>query len=79
MPEEPEIVYKGQFTNWIEYLSIKKIYYDLDTCKDKVKVYLSIYDDIKNNIFDLANTIKKLCEIDQLFPPNGLWHMNIIM
>ena len=29
---EPEITYNGQFTNWIEYLSIERIYYDLETC-----------------------------------------------
>ena len=44
---EPEIVFKGQFTNWIEYLSIERVYYDLETCKNKVGEYLLLYPEIK--------------------------------
>jgi predicted helicase len=72
LEKEPEIIFKGQFTNWIEYLSIERIYYDLETCKNKVYEYLLLYPDIKKNI-DLSFVCNELCKIHSLFPPNKLW------
>jgi len=73
LSKEPEIVFKGQFTNWIEYLSIERVYYDLETCKSKVGEYLLLYPEIKKHYLDLSIVSNKLCEKDVLFPPNGLW------
>ena len=73
LSKEPEIVFKGQFTNWIEYLSIERVYYDLETCKNKVGEYILLYPEIKKNYLDLSNISNELCKIDILFPPNGLW------
>ena len=73
LSKEPEIVFKGQFTNWIEYLSIERIYYDLETCKKKVSEYLLLYPEIKKYYLDLSIVSNELCKIDILFPPNGLW------
>lgn len=73
LSKEPEIVFKGQFTNWIEYLNIKRVYYDLETCKNKVGEYLLLYPEIKIHYLDLSNVCNKLCQIDTSFPPNGLW------
>jgi len=70
---EPELTYNGQFTNWIEYLSIKRIYYDLETCIEKVNELLTLHNEIKNHYLDLSIVCKKLCELDNNFPPNGLW------
>lgn len=70
---EPEMVFKGQFTNWIEYLSIKRVYYDLETCKSKVGEYLLLYPELKIHYLDLLVVSNELCKIDALFPPNGLW------
>ena len=70
---EPEIVFKGRFTNWIEYLSIERVYYDLETCKNKVGEYLLLYSEIKKHYLDLSLVSNELCKIDVLFPPNGLW------
>jgi superfamily II DNA or RNA helicase len=70
---EPEIVFKGQFTNWIEYFSIKQVYYDLETCKNKVDEYLLLYPEIKKHYLDLSIVSNELVKIDALFPPNGLW------
>jgi hypothetical protein len=70
--KEPEIVFKKQFTNWIEYLSIERVYYDLKTCKNKVCEYLSLYPEIKNHL-NLLKVSNELVNIDSLFPPNGLW------
>jgi predicted helicase len=38
LSEEPDVVFNGQFTNWIDYLGIERIYYDLDTCMNKITV-----------------------------------------
>jgi hypothetical protein len=73
LSKEPEIVFKEQFTNWIEYLSIERIYYDFETCKNKVDEYLLLYPEIKKNYFDLSIVSNELCNIDKLFPPNDLW------
>lgn len=69
--KEPEIAFNGQFTNWIEYLSITRVYYDLETCKNKVGKYLLLYPELKSYILSII--CEKLCKIDTLFPPNGLW------
>ena len=73
LSKEPEITFKGQFTNWIEYLSIERVYYDLETCKNKVGEYLLLYPEIKKYYLDFSIVSNELCKIDVLFPPNGLW------
>ena len=73
LSKEPETVFKGQFTNWIEYLSIERIYYDLETCKNKVNEYILKYPEIKNHYLNLSIVCSELCKIDNNFPPNGLW------
>lgn len=73
LSKEPEIVFKGQFTNWIEYLSIERIYYDFETCKNKVGEYLLLYPEIKKHYLDLSIISNELCKLDTNFPPNGLW------
>ena len=73
LSKEPEIVFKGQFTNWIDYLSIERVYYDLETCKNKVGEYLLLYPEIKKQYLDLSIVSSELCKIDALFPPNCLW------
>jgi superfamily II DNA or RNA helicase len=73
LSKEPEIVFKGQFTNWIEYLSIERVYYDLKTCINKIDEYLLLYPEIKKHYLDLSIVSNELCKIDSLFPPNDLW------
>jgi len=73
LSKEPEIVFKGRFTNWIDYLSIERVYYDLETCKNKVKEYLILYPEITKKYLDLLIISNELVKIDALFPPNGLW------
>jgi len=73
LSKEPEIIYKGKF-DWIEYFQIdRNDYYDLDDCKNKVSEYLLLHPDIKKYHLDLSIVSKKLCELNNLFPPNGLW------
>ena len=76
LPDDPEMAYKGVFTNWIDYLSIERVYYDLKTCKTKVQEYLALYPEITADYFknfDLATVCSELCSKDPLFPPYGLW------
>jgi superfamily II DNA or RNA helicase len=73
LSKDPEIVFKGQFTNWIEYLSIERVYYDLKTCKNKVDEYLLLYPEIRKHCLDLSFANNELVKLDALFPPNGLW------
>lgn len=73
LSKEPEILYKGQFVNWIDYLSIERIYYDLETCKSKANTYISIHNELKQYYLDLSMLVNELCKIDILFPPNELW------
>ena len=70
LSKEPEIAFKGQFTNWIEYLSIERVYYDLETCKNKVGEYLSNETNID---FEFTNITKSLKILDNMFPPYDLW------
>ena len=73
LSKEPEVIFKGQFTNWIDYLSIERIYYDLDDCKNKINEYLSIYPDLKKHYLNLSIICNQLCKLDLLFPPENLW------
>lgn len=71
--KEPEIVFKGQFTNWIEYLSIERVYYDLETCRNKISEYLELDPELKTHCLELSIVSNELCKKDSLFPPDGLW------
>lgn len=71
--KNPEIIFKEKFIGWIDYLGIERKYYDLKTCKNKVREYLLMYPNIKKYYVDLSIMIDKLCVLDHKFPPNGLW------
>jgi len=73
LSSEPELTYNGQFTNWIEYLCIERIYYELESCRNKVGEYLSLYPEIKKHYLDLSLVSNELCKLDNNFPPHGLW------
>jgi len=74
LSKEPDVIFKGKFTNWIDYLSIERVYYDLDTCKNKICEYLKLYPELKVYYpFDLNTICYELCKIDPLFPPLNLW------
>jgi superfamily II DNA or RNA helicase len=70
LPKEPEFAFKGIFKGWINYLSIERIYYDLETCKNKVYEYLI---NIENIDLELTNLTKNLKRIDDNFPSYDLW------
>jgi hypothetical protein len=74
---EPEELFKSQFTSWVDYLSIDRVYYDLETCKNKANKYISVIKKAdsadKADYLDLSIVCKELCDTDALFPPFGLW------
>ncbi len=72
LSKEPEITFKGQFTSWIEYLNIERIYYDLEMCKKKVNEYLLCNPEIKK-MLKISDIVNEICKSDTLFPPNDLW------
>lgn len=71
LPLDPETTFHGHFTNWVDYLSIERNFYDLETCKQKVVKYLREYQDLKPLQF--SEMIKRLKQIDASFPPPDLW------
>lgn len=73
LSKEPEIIFKGKFKNWIEYLSIERVYYDFMLCKNKVAEYLSLHPELKKHDINLSDVSNELCKIDKMFPPVGLW------
>ena len=73
LPKDPETVYKEKFINWIDYLNIKRNYYNLETCRKKVVEYLALNPRLEEHYLDLSYIINYLVEKDNLFPPNGLW------
>jgi len=80
LPREPDIKFTKEFKNWINFLDIKRIYYNIDTCKNKINEYLLLYPDLKKYYLDLVLLSKELCKIDKLFPPSDLWieYYNVI-
>ena len=70
LSKDPETMFAGQFTNWLEYLGIQRVYYELDDCKKKVSEYS---EQIRTYYMDLSKACSELCKLDQRFPPNGMW------
>lgn len=70
---EPDVFYRENFKGWIDYLSIPKVYYDLTSCKKKIKEYIRSNPDLKKYYHNTALICCNLCEIDSLFPPIDLW------
>jgi len=73
LSREPEELYGDKFTNWIDYLGIMKVYYDLRTCKNKVSEYIAINPELKKYHLNLLLLTNDLCKIDKQFPPYDLW------
>lgn len=77
LPEDPDIVFNGQFMGWIDYLSLNdRKYYDLETCKKQVQQYLIDFPEMIDDTFVIPDYHKicvELCNMDRNFPPSGLW------
>ena len=74
LSKEPEILYKNQFTNWLDYLSIDKSnFYDFETCKETINKLLNLHPNLKNKYLDLSHIVIQLCSLDKNFPPPDLW------
>jgi superfamily II DNA or RNA helicase len=66
-PINPSGYFKEQFKGWIDYLGIEKNYYNLETCKEKVK------EEILKTGKDIFTLVETLCEEDKNFPAGDLW------
>jgi len=72
--KKPYILYKNQFTNWLDYLSIdKNNFYDFETCKETINKLLNLHPNLKNKYLDLSQMVIQLCSLDKNFPPSDLW------
>ena len=71
LPLDPETTFHGQFTDWVDYLSFKGDYYDLETCKQKVVEYLRENPELKPLQF--SEMMERLKHLDTSFPPPDLW------
>ena len=72
LPSKPDEKFKGQF-DWIYYLGIERIYYELDKCKEMIDIYLKQNPEIKKHYLNLSLVCQELCKLDEQFPPNSLW------
>ena len=72
LPTDPYVAYTS-WAGWVDFLSTKREYYELKTCKDKVNEYMISYPALGINSLDLSNMCSDLCKLDPMFPPNGLW------
>jgi hypothetical protein len=73
LPKDPENLFQDDFINWIEYLGIEKIYYNLQICRQKINEYLLLYPELKEKYLNLEYICNVLCKLDELFPSNDLW------
>jgi hypothetical protein len=73
LPLDPESSFHGHFTNWVDYLSVERIYYDLETCKQKVAEYMSQYPELTQQHLNLIEMSRVLRTLDPLFPPHDIW------
>jgi hypothetical protein len=73
LSKNPDELFKGQFTNWCDYLSIDRKYYELEECKMKVNEYISSHIELKKDYLDLEKVCINLCKLDYNFPPPDLW------
>ncbi len=68
LSKNPEILYRDKFEGWIDYLSIKRMYYDKMTCIKKIQEHNTF-----NNYLDINKFCEELCITDSNFPPIDLW------
>jgi ERCC4-related helicase len=73
LSKEPEILYKGQFTNWIDYFNIEQKYYTLTECKERIKDLRSVKPELFKSKYELFDCVVDLCHYDNKFPPQDLW------
>ncbi len=73
IPHNPQVVFKEQFVSWLDYLSIERKYYDLCTCRIKIKQLLIDKPKLKQHSINLVNICYEACLLDDKFPPYDLW------
>lgn len=75
LPKDPILYFGKGFCGWVNYLSIKDIFYDLKTCKNMCIKYMK-HDPVIQKLCKMTGwheACKRFCEKDERFPPIGLW------
>lgn len=78
LDKDPETLYGGTFNNWIDYLSIGEIYYNIDMCKIKITEFYNAKSAQMHPLWckkndDLEKIIIQLKQWDCNFPPVDLF------
>jgi len=73
LPKDPELLFQKDFKSWTDYLGIETTYYDFETCREKIDEFLQANPEMKKYNLNLSVISNRLCSIDPMFPPEGLW------
>ena len=76
LSKDPELLFKGKWKNWVDYLSIPDdIYYNKNQCKEKIREYMNSNTSLKNNyMLNSSDIIEELCKLDEKFPTDDMWN-----
>ncbi len=70
LPINPEIIFKNNFINWIDYLGLYNKFYNIEACKEEISKYINNYN---NDYLDIYDICKNLSENNNNLPPIDLW------
>lgn len=74
LPKDPENMYKGQFTNWIEFFGLDfSQFYSLEESKRKATEMIAKSPHLRTYKMDYVGLCSQLRLQDSKFPPSGLW------
>ena len=72
LTKKPEIMYKNQFINLVDYVSsTKNNSYNFDTCKETINCYLILYPHLKNYYLEFSNICEDIYKTETQFPPES--------
>ena len=71
--KDPQEIFGDSFVGWCDYFSIERKYYDIKTCKEKIKTYFKENKELIKHRINLNIICDMLCKMDTNFPPLGLW------
>lgn len=74
LPKDPENMYQGQFTNWIDFFGLDfSQFYSLEESKRRATEMLAKSPHLRTYKMDYVGLCKQLRLQDPKFPPSGLW------
>ncbi len=74
-PRDPEQTFGHLVArwSWVDYFGIPRTFYDIDVCKQKCAMYLTMSPEMREKMVDISVVCEALCQLDSMFPPKGLW------